>query len=70
MKYLDSMTYIKNSVVSFSLLNIWVLDPPGQIVDHHELQEGGVDEAHAHSVPQVHCSQIGNNRKVGAKAVE
>lgn len=35
--------------------------PPVQVVDDDELQHGGIDEEHAHTVPQVHGSQVGND---------
>ena len=59
--YLCKITHVKNSVVTFPLLNIWVLNPSGQVVHHHELQEAGVDKAHADRVPEVHGSQVWHN---------
>ena len=54
-------TYIKYGIVPLSLLYLRILNPPGQVVDHHKLQEGGVDEAHADCIPEVHGSKIGYN---------
>lgn len=31
---------------------------PAHVVHAHELQQGGVDEAHAHPVPDVHRRQV------------
>ena len=64
-----SQTYIKDGIVSLSLLNFWILNPSGQIVDHHELQEGGVDEAHADGVPEIHGREVGDYREVGAETI-
>ena len=51
-------THIKNSIFFLFLLLLRVLNPPGQIVDKDELDEGGVDEEHADPVPQVHGCQV------------
>ena len=37
----DEDTHVKDGVVSLPLLDVWVLDPAGEVVDHHELQEAG-----------------------------
>ena len=50
------------------LLLLRVLDPPGQVIDQDELDEGGVDEEHADPVPQVHGGQVRNNRQLGTKS--
>ena len=74
----SKITHVKNGVVSFPLLNVWVLNPserfvifhivyfivkpwPGQVVHHDKLQEAGVDEAHAYSVPEIHRGQVWHN---------
>ena len=62
-------TYIQYSIVPLPLLNIRVLHPASEIVDHHELQEAGVDEAHADRVPQVHGCEVGHNRQVRAESI-
>ena len=54
-------THIKNCILLLLLLLLRVLDPPGQVVDHDELDEGGVDEEHADTVPHVHGCQVGDN---------
>ena len=62
-------TYIKDCIVPFSFLNFWILDPSRQVVDHHEFQERGVDEAHADGVPEVHGREVGDNREVRAETI-
>ena len=62
-------TYIKDCIVPFSFLNFWILDPSRQVVDHHEFQERGVDEAHADGVPEVHGREVGDYREVGAEPI-
>ena len=61
-------THIKNSIFFLFLLLLGVLDPPGQVVDQDELDEGGVDEEHADPVPQIHGGQVRNNRQLGTKS--
>ena len=62
-------TYIKDCIVPLSLLNFGILDPSRQVVDDHELQEGGVDEAHADGVPEIHGREVGDYREVGAETI-
>lgn len=39
------------------------------VVDAHELQQRGVDEAHAHAVPHVHRRQVRHHRQRRPKTV-
>ena len=61
-------THIKNCILLLLLLLLRVLDPPGQVVDHDELDEGGVDEEHADAVPEVHGRQIGDYWELGTES--
>lgn len=42
---------------------------PAHVVDAHELQQRGVDEAHADAVPNVHCGQIGDHGQSAPETV-
>ena len=61
-------THIKYSILLLFLLLLGVLDPPGQVIDQDELDEGGVDEEHADPVPQIHGGKVRNNRQLGTKS--
>ena len=61
-------TYVKDGIVPILLLLLRVLDPSCQIVDQDKLQEGGVNEEHADTVPEVHGCQAGHHRELRAKS--
>ena len=60
-------TYIQYCILLLLLLLLRVLDPPRQVIDEDELDEGGVDEEHADPVPEVHGSQVGDHGELGAE---
>ena len=61
-------TYVKDGIVPILLLLLRVLDPSCQIVDQDKLQEGGVNEEHADTVPEVHGCQAGHHRELRAES--
>ena len=64
----ETFPYVKDGIVPILLLLLRVLDPSCQIVDQDKLQEGGVNEEHADTVPEVHGCQAGHHRKLRAKS--
>ncbi|GFY43385.1 uncharacterized protein TNIN_383431 [Trichonephila inaurata madagascariensis] len=42
---------------------------PVKVVDDDKFQHGGVDEKHAHAVPQIHGGQVGDHWQSGTKTI-
>ena len=61
--------YLSNWILSRSIYNVVQRPLPADIVDADELQQRGVDEAHAHAVPHVHRRQVRHDRKCTAETV-
>ena len=57
-----SFSYVQYCIIFFLLLLLGVLDPPCQIIDQDKFYEGGEDEKHADTIPEVHRCQVGHHR--------
>lgn len=53
-----SQKYLGHGILSWPIDDVVHRPLPADVVHANELEQAGVDEAHAHAVPHVHGSQI------------
>jgi len=55
--------YLRDGVLSGAVDDVVLGALASHVVDAHEFEQTGVDEAHAHAVPHVHGREVGHDRQ-------
>lgn len=64
-----AVSYLRDGILAGPIDDIVQRPLPAHVVDAHELQQRGVDEAHTDAVPHVHGGQIGDHRQRAPETV-